>query len=147
MNEREKKKKSLAIKDAFKVLNYIFAAILISACSREIVFPVSDRMPTAEAVLRIDELDSRDYEIDLNVYNIPEAKRVIPSEFIYVVWMVTREDGTINIGPLSVGQDNQGSLQYSSAYQPVRIFVTEEANREVVLPSSIIVLDSKEFEL
>lgn len=147
MSNKEKKKKTLPIKEAFKVLNFLFAAILISACSREIVFPASERMPNAEAVLRIDQLENQGYDIDLNVYNIPEAKGIGPSSLSYVVWMVTRRDGTINIGSLQRDQDNRGSLSYQSAYEPIRIFVTEESNGETVLPSSEIVLDSEEFDL
>lgn len=147
MSGKKRRKTSLPIKDAFRILNVLFAAILVSACSREIVFPASDAMPTAEAVLRIDALENQEYEMELNVYNIPEAERITASNLTYVVWMVTRKDGTVNIGPLDFSSRYEGSLEYLSAYEPVRVFVTEEDNAEVVLPSPQIVLDSKTFEL
>lgn len=139
-------KKTLPITDAFRVLSYIFAAVLISACSRKVVFPTSEVVPAAEAVLKIDENKSNNYELELKVENLAEPDRLTPSRRNYVVWMVTKKHGTINIGNLKVNRKNKAELETVTPYKPVRIFITAEDGDKVVLPSTQVVLDSGEFK-
>lgn len=139
-------KKTLPITDAFKVLSYIFAAVLISACSRNVVFPTSEVVPAAEAVLKIDENKSNNYELELKVENLAEPDRLTPSRRNYVVWMVTKKHGTINIGNLKVNRKNKAELETVTPYKPVRVFITAEDGDKVVLPSTQVVLDSGEFK-
>lgn len=139
-------KKTFPITDAFKVLSYIFAAVLISACSRNVVFPTSEVVPAAEAVLKIDENKSNNYELELKVENLAEPDRLTPSRRNYVVWMVTKKHGTINIGNLKVNRKNKAELETVTPYKPVRVFITAEDGDKVVLPSTQVVLDSGEFK-
>lgn len=139
-------KKTLPISDAFRVLSYIFAAVLISACSRNVVFPTSEVVPAAEAVLKIDQNKSNNYELELRVENLAEPDRLTPSRRNYVVWMVTKKHGTINIGNLKVNRKNKAELETITPYKPVRIFITAEDGDKVVLPSTQVVLDSGEFK-
>lgn len=144
--EDTNKKKVLPIKDAFRVLSFIFAAILVTACSRDIVFPVSDVVPAAEAVLKVEENDNDDYQLDLEVENLAGPDRLTPSRRYYVVWMVSKRNGTINLGNLDINRKNKGSLETSSPYEPVRVFITAEDDKTPVVPSTQIVLDSGEFK-
>ena len=141
------KKKSLPIKDAFKVLSYIFAAVLLSACSSTINFPVSEVVPAAEARLKVDENDNKNFELELEVENLADADRLTPARKHYVVWMVTKKHGTINIGNLDINRKNKGSLKTSTAYEPIRVFITAEDAQKPVVPSTQIVLDSGEFSV
>jgi hypothetical protein len=146
MKKKDAKKKNLPLKSAFKVLSFIFAAILISACSKDIVFPASEVVPAAEAVLKIDENSSNNYEVKLEVENLADPKRLTPSRRNYVVWMVTKKHGTINIGNLRVNRKNKANLETITPYEPIRVFVTAEDGDEVVLPSTQVVLDSGKFK-
>lgn len=139
-------KKSLPIKDTFKFLSFIFAAVLISACSRNIVFPTSEVVPAAEAVLKIEENKSNNYEVKLEVENLAEPNRLTPSRRNYVVWMVTEKHGTINIGNLKVNRKNSAELETVTPYKPIRVFVTAEDGDQVALPSTQIVLDTGRFK-
>lgn len=140
-------KKVLPMKDAFKLLTIIFMAILISACSKDIVFPTSEVVPAATAVLKIDQNKSDNYEVKLEVENLASADRLTPSRKNYVVWMVTKKHGTINIGNLRVNRKNKADLETVTPYEPIRIFITAEDGDEVVLPSTQVVLDSGKFKL
>ncbi len=139
-------KKSLPIKDTFKFISFIFAAVLISACSRNIVFPTSEVVPAAEAVLKIEENKSNNYEVKLEVENLAEARRLTPSRKNYVVWMVTEKHGTINIGNLKVNRKNKAELETVTPYKPIRVFVTAEDGDQVALPSTQVVLDTGRFK-
>ena len=145
IKEDAKEKKVLPIKDAFRVLSFIFAAILITACSRNIVFPVSEVVPAAEAVLEVNENDNNDYQLELEVENLAGPDRLTPARNYYVVWMVSKRNGTINLGNLDINRKNKGSIETSSPYEPVRVFITAEDEKTPVVPSTQIILDSGEF--
>lgn len=147
MEKNNSKKKALPLKDAFKVLSFIFAAILISACSKKVTFPVSDVVPAAEAVVQVDEDSNGNYEIDLEVKNLASPDRLRPERRYYVVWMVTKEHGTINIGRLDINRKNNGELSTNTPYKPIRIFITAEDDRQPVLPSTQVVLNSGDFKV
>lgn len=147
MEKKNTKKKNLPIKDAFKVLSFLFAAVLISACSREIVFPVSQVVPSAEASLEVNENDNKNYEIELEVKNLAQPNRLTPARRNYVVWMVTKRQGTIILGNLNVNKNGNATLETSVPYEPVRVFITAEDDNKPVVPSTQIVLDSQEFKV
>lgn len=147
MEKNDKKKQPLAIKDAFKVLSFIFAAILISACSKNVTFPVSEVVPAAEAVVKVNEDSNGNYEIELEVDNLAEPDRLRPERRYYMVWMVTKEHGTINIGRLDINRKNNGELNTNTPYKPIRIFITAEDDKQPVLPSTQVVLNSGEFKV
>lgn len=144
--KNENMKKVLPVEDAFKVLSFIFAAILISACSKDIVFPVSEVVPAARAVLKVDMNKSDNYEVNLEVQSLAAPDRLTPPRKNYVVWMVTKKHGTINIGNLRVNKKNKAELETVTPYEPIRVFVTAEDRDEAVLPSTQIVLDSGKFK-
>lgn len=145
--ENQNKKKELSVKEAFKVLSFIFAAIFISACSRDIVFPTSEVVPAARAVLKVDMNKSDNYDVNLEVQSLASPDRLTPPRRNYVVWMVTKKHGTINIGNLRVNKKNKADLETVTPYEPIRIFVTAEDGEEVVLPSTQVVLDSGKFKV
>lgn len=147
MELKEQNRKRLEFKNIFRMLAFVFAAILVSACSKKVTFPVSDVVPAAEAVIKIDENSNDNYELELEVNNLAQPDRLTPSRRHYVVWMVTKQHGTINIGNLNVNRKNNAALKTSTAYKPIRVFITAEDDSQPVLPSTQVVLNSQEFKL
>lgn len=145
--KKTKSKNVLNIKDSFKILSFLFAAIMISACSKKIVFPTSQVVPAAEAVLEIDRNKSDNYEIQLEVENLASPQRLTPSRSNYVVWMVTEKHGTINIGNLRVNKNNKATLETVTPYKPIRIFITAEDTAKAVLPGTQVILNSEDFDV
>ena len=142
-----KKKNHLAMKDAFKVLSFLFAAVLVSACSKKIVFPTSEVVPAAEVVLEVEPDDNDNYKIELEVDNLASPRRLTPPRRTYAVWAVTERNGTINLGNLNVSDDNNASLKATTPFKPIRVFITAEDDRNVVTPSTQVVLNSDNFEV
>lgn len=147
MEKKNNKKNFLKMKDSFRILSFIFAAILVSACSKKVVFPVSQVVPAAEAVLKVDRDDNNNYGIELEVSNLAEPERLTPARRHYVVWMVTKQHGTINIGNLDINRKNNGELNTSTPYEPMRVFITAEDDPRPVLPSTQVVLNSEDFKV
>lgn len=140
-------RKKLQVKEAFRILTFIFTAILVSSCSQKIVFPTSNVVPAAEVVLEIEENDNNNFEIELEVDNLARPDRLNPPRNTYVVWMVTERNGTINIGNLNVSNNNSSSLETQTPFKPIRIYITAEESQNVEIPSTQVVLDSDEFEV
>lgn len=147
MEKNNIKRNELSMKSSFRILSFIFAAILLSACSKKVTFPVSEVVPAAEAVVKVDKNSNENYEIELDVQNLAPAERLTPARRHYVVWMVTKKHGTINIGNLNINRKNNGELNTSTPYEPVRIFITAEDDTSPVLPSTQVVLNSGDFKV
>ena len=147
MKNKNSTKGQLPLKDAFKILSFIFAAILISACSKKVTFPVSEVVPAAEAVMKVEKDDNKNYQIDLEVNNLAAPERLTPERRYYIVWMVTKKHGTINVGRLDINRKNNGELKTNTPYEPIRVFITAEDDSQPVLPSTQVVLNSGEFKV
>lgn len=140
-------KNKLPIKDAFKILSFLFAAVLVTACSKKVVFPDSKALPGADVVLTMEKSKNNNFELELEFENLAKPERLTPPKKNYVVWLVTERHGTLNIGNLRVSNRNKASLVTVTPYKPIRVFVTGEDKQDVIFPSSHVVLNSEEFEI
>lgn len=141
------RKNQLSIPNSFRILSFIFAAILISACSKKVVFPTSTVLPAADAVVKIDKDDSNNYDINLEVENMAKPDRLDPPRKTYVVWMVSEKNGTINMGNLKINNKLKGSLEAVTPYKPICFFITAEEKQDVATPSTQVVLNSENFDV
>jgi hypothetical protein len=119
--------------------------VVFTACSKDIVFPVSDIVPAAEAVLKVNKNDNDNYNLELKVENLAAADRLSPPRRSYVVWMVSKKNGTISMGNLDIGRKNKGVIKSTTPYEPIRVFITAEDGATPVVPSTQIILDSGRF--
>lgn len=142
MKTKTTKKKALPVKDAFKILTFIFAAIMISSCSNKYVFPTSEVLPAAEAEVKINKNKSNNYEIELEIENIASPKRLTPSRNHYVAWMETESHGNVNLGNLRISSKNKAELVTMTPYKPIRIFITAEDSQNIMRPSTQVVLST-----
>lgn len=147
MTKNRSKNKQLPVKDAFKVLTYIFAAILMSSCSNRYVFPTSEVLPAAEAEVEIEKNKNNNYEIELEVENIAQPDRLTPARRNYVVWAETENHGTVNLGNLGISGKNKAELTTMSPYKPIRIFITAEDGLNVMRPSTQVVLNTGRIDV
>ena len=145
--EKNNNKSGIPVKKAFRILSFVFAAILISACSKKVTFPVSEMVPAAEAVAKVDKDANDNYEIELKVQNLAAPDRLTPKRKYFVVWMVTKQHGTINIGRLDINRKNNGELNTNTPYKPIRLFITAEDDNQPALPSTQVVLNSRDFKV
>ena len=142
METDKTKNKNLPIKDAFKILTFIFAAVLISSCSNRFVFPTSEVLPGADAEVEVNKNDDNNYEIELEIENMAEPDRLTPARENYIVWMETENRGTVNLGNLGLNRKNNASLTTITPYKPIRIFITAEDGQNVHRPSTQVVLST-----
>ena len=141
------RKKTLSIQDSFKILSFIFAAIMLSSCAKKVVFPTSQVLPAADAVVKIDKNDNNNYELKLEVENMAQPDRLNPPRKTYVVWMVSERTGTINMGNLKINRKLNGSIEAVTPFKPICFFITAEEEQDVDSPSTQVVLNSENFKV
>jgi len=123
---------------------------LLSSCSKKISFDTSTVVPAAQGVVKINKDDNKNHTIDIKIKNLAEPDRLQPAKSVYVVWMVTDDNGVKNIGQLisSKGLFSsllQASLSTVTPFIPTRIFITAEENSDITVPGSEVILNTRSF--
>ncbi len=119
---------------------------VFTSCAKKIHFATSAVVPAATGLVKVSKDRNKNYEIQVEVSNLASPERLTPPKKVYVVWLVTRENATKNIGQLvSSGRlfskSSKASLKTISPYNPLRIFITAEYEGSVLQPGSPVVLD------
>jgi hypothetical protein len=124
--------------------------ILFTSCAKKITFLESSVVPAARGKVRVKKDDNHNYNIQVNLTNLAEVDRLQPSKKAYIVWMVTDENLTKNIGQIKSSSGRifkrlKASLETSSSFKPVKIFITAEDESDVQYPGSQVVLSTENF--
>jgi ABC-type Fe3+-citrate transport system substrate-binding protein len=125
----------------------IFTMVLITSCVSKHEFLTSTIVPAARGYVSVKKDDNQNHVIRLEVNYLSEADRLRPSKETYVVWMVTKEDETKNLGQIdntkkSAANNLKVSFETVSVYEPTRIFITAENDPTTAYPGTQIVLST-----
>ncbi|MCX6270482.1 MAG: hypothetical protein NTU44_04540 [Bacteroidetes bacterium] len=133
----------------FGVLTSIIALSFLS-CSQKVNFLTSSVVPAARGYVKVTKDRNNNYVIQIQLYDLAEVKRLQPSRFTYVVWMVTDQELTRNIGQLNsstglFSKKLKASFKTVSSYKPTKIFITAEDNANTQFPGEPLVLSTNRF--
>ena len=125
----------------------IFVLLLMTACVTKTEFLTSRVTPAARGYVTVKQDANQNYAIQLHIDNLAEVERLQPARQTYVVWMVTKDDITKNIGQLqsdskSISNNLKANFATVSPLEPVRIYITAEMDGTVAYPDNEIILDS-----
>jgi hypothetical protein len=131
-------------------LSMLVIFTLLSACSKKINFNTSTVVPAAEGVVKIKKDSNKNSSVDIKIKNLAEPERLEYPKSVYVVWMVTEENGIKNIGQLISSKSMfssqlEGSLKTTTPFEPRRIFITAEDSSDISMPGSYVILETKSF--
>ncbi len=126
------------------------AMLSFTACSKKTSFLNSSVVPAARGTVKVTRDKNDNYVIKLDIQNLAEPERLDPPRKIYVVWIVTDEQVTRNIGKIdsSSGMFSnklKADFETSSAFKPVRIFITAEDDANVQYANSTVVMTTSNF--
>lgn len=137
---------------SFNKLIIISLSVLfvLSSCSKKISFDTSTIVPAAQGAVKIKKDNNKNHTIDIKIKNLAEPDRLQPAKSVYVVWMVTDDNGVKNIGQLisSKGLFSsllEASLKTVTPFVPTRIFITAEENSDITVPNSEVILNTRSF--
>ncbi len=129
----------------FLVAIVIFGIYFLESCAKKITFSTSSIVPAAEGSVKIKKDKNSNYNIELKVMRLADAKRLNPPKQMYVVWMETEQNGTKNLGQLKTSSSMlsktlKSSLKTVTSFQPKTIFITAEDNADIQYPTGQVVL-------
>ncbi|MFD0764631.1 hypothetical protein ACFQZI_07180 [Mucilaginibacter lutimaris] len=132
----------------FVTLISIALSIALTSCSRKLSFNTSSVVPAAEGYAKVNKDNNNNYAIHVKVTHLAEPGRLQPKRELYVVWMVTANNGTKNIGQLKSSSGFfssvlEGELNTVSSFKPERVFITAENDANIQYPGSMVILTTK----
>lgn len=124
--------------------------VLFYPAQKKSVFLTSATVPAARGTVKVTRDQNKNYVIQLDLLNLSEVERLNPSRKVYVVWMVSEKDITINLGQVistarGVAQKLKVSFKTTSAFKPAKIFITAEEDASVQYPYGEMVMSTDKF--
>jgi hypothetical protein len=134
----------------------IFAAAMmifsVSTYAAKIDFLNSSVIPSARGTVKVKQDKFNNFILKIQLENLAEAGRLTPPKNTYVVWMVTVDQDTINIGQVqtSTGMFSKklkAYLETKSSFRPVKIFITAEYDPNLQSTDSEVVMTTEFFTI
>lgn len=132
----------------------LFSATLIfsaSSCTTKMAFLTSSVVPAAQGTVKVKTDSNKNHNIQIDIFNLAEPTRLQPPKQMYIVWMLTDQDVTKNIGQIktSSGALSKGlkaNFQTVTSFKPIKIFITAEDDPNVQIPGWEVVLSTDQFQ-
>ena len=130
----------------YSAFTTLFAIIMLQSCdTTKYVFSISPIVPAAEGSVKVKKDKNSNYNIDLDVKNLAEPKRLSPAKETYIVWMETEQNGSKNIGQLKISSGVlsntlSSSLKTVATFKPTGFFITAENDANIQYPDGQTVL-------
>jgi hypothetical protein len=137
-------------KPSKNILLYVLSIMLIfslGSCSTKALFLTSSVVPAAKGYVKVKTDKNNNYVIQMQISNLAGVERLQPAKQSYVVWMVTDQNNTKNIGRVNSSNKLKASFETVSSFKPVKIFITAEDDENVQYPDEQVVLSTDKFTI
>lgn len=119
--------------------------VMLSSCSKKMMFSSSNVVPAAVGSVKVKTDKNKNHSIQVKVTHLAPASKLSPPKSTYVVWMVTENNGTKNIGQLKssgslLSKALKGSLSTVTSFDPRNFFITAEDDGDTQYPGPTTVL-------
>lgn len=146
-------KKQILSQNVRNVCTLVLLGIVLisSSCSQKISFQNSSVVPAARGNVTLKTDKNNNNSINLTITDLAESSRLSPAKKSYIVWMVTDQNLTKNIGQLNsdksgIANKLKATFKTVSAFKPTRIYITGEDEPDAQYPSNQIILSTDYFE-
>src|SRR6185369_11894190 len=93
-------KPQLLIRLTIGLFVFLASTNLSSSAQKKVSFNNSIIVPGAEGSVKVKKDKNGNYDIDIYTENLPDPKKLTPSQKVYVAWIETKEKGVKNIGQM-----------------------------------------------
>ncbi len=118
----------------------LLASVIIifsfESCATKAPFLSSPVVPAASGTVKISKDANKNYSIQIKFKNLAGSERLTPPRNAYVVWMISEDNITKNIGQIHVSNSMSASFETVSSFKPSKIMVTAEDEANVFYPSN-----------
>ena len=115
------------------------------SCSTKVLFLTSSVVPAAKGQVNVKKDKNNNYVIQMKLSNLAGVERLEPVRQTYVVWMLTDQGLTKNIGRVNSSNNLKVSFKTVSSFKPIQIFVTAEDNESAQFPGEQVVISTAKF--
>lgn len=134
----------------FLSLFTLFFLFSFDASAKKVKFQISTVVPAARGYAKITRDNNRNYEIKILIRDLAEVTRLTPSKLSYIVWMVTDEELTKNMGQITsttslFSKKLKASFETVSSFTPAKLFLTAEDDPSRQYPGTQVVLSTNRF--
>lgn len=139
-----------AIKITFLAVIATVIIASLQSCARKITFLPSSETPAAMGKVKIKKDNNHNYNISINIEHLAPSKRLQPPANTYVVWIITEQNETKNMGQINsstsfLSSKLKASFNAVSPTKPVKVFITAEDNGAAFYPGGRVVLTTNNF--
>lgn len=122
-----------------------FFATSTLSCAKKTVFNTSSVIPAARGAVAVKKDKNENYKITLNLSYLAEPDRLDPPKKTYVVWQISDDNETINLGQIISTSKLHVAFETVSSSKPKVIFITAEEDANVQYPGNTRVLETDKF--
>jgi outer membrane protein OmpA-like peptidoglycan-associated protein len=127
---------SETINKTIKAVGYI-----VGGGATKVIFVGTSAAPSASGEAKV-EVKKGPTNVELKVESMPQANSLGTEFLTYVLWAITPDGHTINLGELLINKNGDGQLNATTQLQTFAMIVTAEPYYGVRLPSEIVVLEN-----
>lgn len=117
--------------------------LLVSSCATSVNFPVSRWVPAADISASVKKDNNNNYNIKVTTKYLANPNRLVPPKNFYVVWIVTENNETKNVGRLIQKGSKKVVLTTTTPFTVNEIFITAEDMGDVTYPSGAVITRKK----
>jgi len=137
--------------------NKIFLGVFIlsilssfDASAKKVKFLNSSVVPAARGYVKVNRDKNLNYVVNINISNLAEVFRLEPSKLSYIVWLVTEDSITMNMGKINsttgfLSKNLKATFKTVTSLKPVQIFITAEDDPSRQYPGKQVVLSTNKF--
>lgn len=125
---------------AFAYIASVMIIFSLGSCATKNKFLNSTVLPAAQGTVQIKKDKNQNYVIKIELSNLSPSTRLTPPANAYVVWLVTPDNATRNLGQLNsstnfMSKNLNASFETVSGIKPAKIVITAENDPTVQYPS------------
>lgn len=132
-------------KSIFLTVATVIMIFVFNSCATQADFLASPVVPAAQGKVTVKSDGNNNYVIKVNLTDLAESSRLQPPMNAYVVWMVTENNISKNIGQIvsstgALSNKLKASFETVSSFKPKKIFITAENDADAQYPDTRTVL-------
>lgn len=125
----------------------LFTIVIHSSCAKKIVMANTGIAPAAQAYAKVKQDKTNNYTVQVKATHLAPSMKLNPPKKTYVIWMVTANNGTKNIGQFQSGtsllsKTLKGSIETVTSFKPVDFFITAEDDAAISYAGNMVILKS-----
>ncbi|WP_439506778.1 hypothetical protein [Sediminibacterium sp.] len=129
-----------------KLFNYFFVLtsfVAFASCATTAKFPISSVVPAAEITAKKKTDDNKNNTLEITARNLASPDRLVPAGTNYSIWVVSKGQGTKNVGQLLVTNGDKASFKTTTAFDFDEVFITVENQSDLSYPTGVEISRTK----